>query len=350
MTNSAFFSSGAVHHEQPPRRALPANVTYVDLIRSNKRKSAWLMIGMGMMSVVLGTALGGFIGVFGGIESLPELWWSIGLGALAAAIVTAIASAFSYFGGAEAILSAADAHELQREQDIQLFNVVEELSIAAGIPMPKIFLMDDPALNAFATGRNPEHGIVAITTGLRQHLTRDELAGVMAHELSHVRNYDIRFAMLMATLFGLIVFACDAFWRNLRYMRWRGGGRGSSRDRGGGGAEGIVMLVVVVVAILLAIIAPLVAMLIRFAVSREREYLADAGAVELTRYPQGLISALEKLGASPHPVRAVNRATAHLYIVNPFRAAVHTHHEFSTAFHTHPPLNKRIERLRALIE
>jgi heat shock protein HtpX len=349
MTDSASFPSPSVEDEQRARRSLPYNVTYTNLIRSNKRKSAWLMIGMGMVLVVLGSALGGFMGVFGGVESLPELWWSIGLGAIASAVVASIASAFSYFGGADAILSAANAHELQREQDVQLFNVIEELSIAAGIPMPKVYVIDDPALNAFATGRNPEHGVVAITTGLRQHLTRDELAGVMAHELSHVRYYDIRFAMLMATLVGLIVFACDAFWRTLRHVRWQGGG-GGSRGRGGGGAEGIAFLVVMAVTVVLALLAPFVAMLIRFAVSREREYLADAGAIELTRYPQGLISALEKLGSSPLPVRAVNRATAHLYIVNPFRSAVRTHHEFSTAFHTHPPLHKRIERLRALIE
>jgi heat shock protein HtpX len=215
--------------------------------------------------------------------------------------------------------------------------------------MPRVYLIDDPAPNAFATGRDPEHGAVAITTGLRQQLSRDELAGVMAHEISHIRHYDIRFAMLMATMVGLIVFACDAFWRVMWYGRWHG--TGSRSMRGGDKGSGAAIAIVMVVAIVLAIIAPSLAMLIRLAVSRQREYLADAGAVELTRYPQGLIGALEKLGASKQPLKAANRATAHLYIVNPLRnARKGKGHNLSSAFRTHPPLNERIARLRALIE
>ena len=221
--------------------------------------------------------------------------------------------------------------------------------IAAGTPMPKVFLIDDPAPNAFATGRDPEHGAVAITTGLREQLTRDELAGVMAHEISHIRHYDIRFAMLMATMVGLIVFACDAFWRTMWFGRWHGTRSGSAR--GGGKGAGAAVAIILVLAIVLAIIAPTLAMMIRLAVSRQREYLADAGAVELTRYPPGLIGALEKLGASKVPLRAANRATAHLYIVNPLRNALKGKgHELSSAFRTHPPLHDRIDRLRALIE
>jgi len=177
--------------------------------------------------------------------------------------------------------------------------------------------------------------------------TDGEVAGVMAHELSHVGHYDIRFAMLMATMVGLIVFACDAFWRILRYSSFSGGRRSS---RGGGKGGGAVMAVILVIAIILAIIAPTLAMLIRFAVSRQREYLADAGAVELTRYPQGLISALEKLGACREPLEVANRATSHLYIVNPLKNAVRGEgHELNSVFATHPPLNDRIARLRALI-
>jgi heat shock protein HtpX len=261
-----------------------------------------------------------------------------------AAAVAVIAAMWSFYGGSEAILRIAGAKPIEKPRDPQLFNVVEELSIAAGTPMPRVYLIDDPALNAFATGRDPEHGAVAITTGLRNKLSRDELAGVMAHEISHIRNYDIRFAMLMATMVGLIVFACDAFWRIMWFGRWRGS---SSRGKGGGAAVAIIM----VIAVILALIAPLLAMLIRFAVSRQREYLADAGAVELTRYPQGLIGALEKLGASKEPLKGANRATAHLYVASPLRhARTGRGHEASSVFRTHPPLHERIARLRALIE
>ncbi len=171
----------------------------------------------------------------------------------------------------------------------------------------------------------------------------------MAHEISHIRHYDIRFAMLMATMVGLIVFASDAFWRIMWYGSWHGTGRRSAR--GGGKGSGAVVLIIMVIAIVLAIIAPMLAMIIRMAVSRQREYLADAGAVELTRYPQGMIGALEKLGACKEPLKGANRATAHLFIVNPLKNALKGKgHELSSTFRTHPPLHDRIARLRALIQ
>ncbi len=301
------------------------------------------MVGMSVLLVVLGGVLAAFLVAWGGGDA-SAIVPSIVLGAVVAAVVAVVASLWSFYGGADAILRIAGAREISKKHDPQLFNVVEELSIAAGIPMPRVFLINDPAPNAFATGRDPEHGAVAITIGLRQQLNRDELAGVMAHELSHIRHYDIRFAMLMATMVGLIVFACDAFWRVL----WYGGG---SRRGSAGGKGGAAMSVMIAVAVALALIAPMMAMLIRLAVSRQREYLADAGAVELTRYPQGLIGALEKLGASRVPMKGANRATAHMYIVNPLRNALRGKgHEFSSAFRTHPPLHDRIARLRALIQ
>ena len=340
-----------IHREQQLARApLPANVTYRDLIRSNKRKSALLIIGMSMLLVIIGGTFAAAIMAYGGATDFETLIPSIILGALAAAVVAGIASAWSFYGGSNAILKISGAKEIERDADPQLHNVVEELAIAGGVPKPRIFVIPDTALNAFATGRDPQHAAVAITMGLRQQLTRDELAGVMAHELSHVRNYDIRFAMLMATMVGLIVFACDAFWRVLRVSMWSGGGR---RGGGGGKKDGgaaIVMLVILVIAVILASIAPALAMLIRMAVSRQREFLADAGAVELTRYPQGLISALEKLGACREPLEVANRATSHLYIVNPLKSAMKGEgHELNTIFATHPPLHDRIARLRALI-
>ncbi|MCZ6810527.1 MAG: M48 family metallopeptidase [Planctomycetota bacterium] len=338
-----------IHSERERFGALPANITFYDLIRRNKRKSAMLMLGMGLLVVALGAVLSAALAVYSTGGDLPSLWPSVALGAAAAAIVAIIASVWSFYGGSNAILRIAGAKPIEKKDDPQLFNVVEELAIAAGQPMPRVYLIDDPAPNAFATGRDPAHGTVAITTGLREKLSRDELAGVMAHEISHIRHYDIRFAMLMATMVGLIVFASDAFWRVMWYGSWHGTGRRSAR--GGGKGAGAAIIIVLVIAIVLAIIAPALAMLIRMAVSRQREYLADAGAVELTRYPQGMIGALEKLGASKQPLKAANRATAHLYIVNPLRNALKGKgHELSSVLRTHPPLHDRIARLRALIE
>ncbi|MHC4428420.1 MAG: M48 family metallopeptidase [Planctomycetota bacterium] len=340
-------STPVVHAERAQVRAYPRNVTFYDLIRRNKRKSAMLVAGAILLMVALGAAIATAISVYATGGELPSLLPSALLGAAAFAIVAVLASLWSFYGGSDAILKIAGAKPIEKPQDPQLFNVVEELSIAAGTPMPRVYLIDDPAPNAFATGRDPDHGAVAITTGLREKLTRDELAGVMAHEISHIRHYDIRFAMLMATMVGLIVFACDAFWR----IMWHGRFARSGTRRAGGKGGGAVVAIVLVIAVILAILAPTLAMLIRFAVSRQREYLADAGAVELTRYPQGLIGALEKLGASKVPLKAANRATAHLYIVNPLRNATKGKgHEVSSAFRTHPPLHERIGRLKALFE
>lgn len=348
MTGDSPSSSDIIHRDHAPIRAYPANITYADLIRSNKRKSTLLMIGMPMLLVVIGGVFAAALAAYSGADA-RALVPSIILGAVVAGILASIGTVWSFYGGSSAILAISGAKEIPREADPQLHNVIEELAIAAGIPKPRVFLINDTALNAFATGRDPQHAAVAITIGLRQQLSRDELAGVMAHELSHVRHYDIRFAMLMATMVGLIVFACDAFWRMLRVGMWSGGGRRSSgRSDSKGGNP--VMLIILVIAIILAIIAPILASLIRFAVSRQREYLADAGAVELTRYPQGLISALEKLGACKEPLEVANRATAHLYIVNPLKNAMQGEgHELNSVFATHPPLHERIERLQALI-
>ncbi len=338
-----------IHSERERFRALPANVTFYDLIRRNKRKSRMLMLGMGLLLVGLGAVLSPALALYSTGGDPASLWPSVALGAAAAAIVAIIASVWSFYGGSNAILRIAGAKPIEKKDDPQLFNVVEELAIAAGQPMPRVYLIDDPAPNAFATGRDPAHGTVAITTGLREKLSRDELAGVMAHEISHIRHYDIRFAMLMATMVGLIVFASDAFWRVMWYGSWHGTGRRSAR--GGGKGAGAAIIIVLVIAIVLAIVAPMLAMLIRMAVSRQREYLADAGAVELTRYPQGMIGALQKLGASKQPLKAANRATAHLYIVNPLRNALKGKgHQLSSVLRTHPPLHDRIAPLRALIE
>jgi heat shock protein HtpX len=294
-----------------------------------------------------------------GYDAAP--FWGLGpslaLGACVALLVAGVGALWSWFGGASAILAMSGARPITKADDPQLLNVVEELAIAAGIPVPRVFLIDSGALNAFATGRDPSHAAVAITRGLRDRLTRDELAGVMAHELSHVRNYDIRFAMLMATMVGLIVFAADAFRRGMfrsMMVSRRSGSRRESSGRGGAGG-GAIVAIALVIALLLSIIAPILATLIHLAFSRQREYLADAGAVELTRYPEGLASALRKLAESPAPLAQANRATEHLYIVRPLFdrdrdgiADPGSVQNLDSVFSTHPPVEKRIARLMAL--
>ena len=333
-------------------RAYPGSITYLDLIRKNKRDSVLLIVGMLALGLVLGGVIGGAVGGYAGADIMGsaqgrytaiDLLPSIVLGAIVAFLFAAGGAVWSYRAGANAILRMAHAREVTRELDQELFNVVDEMRIAAGIPMPRIYIIGDTALNAFATGRDPEHAVVAITTGLRQKLTRDELQGVIAHEIAHIRHYDIRFSLLMATMVGLIVFACDAFLRATWYgAHFRGRGRRSS----GGGKGQIVLLVL---ALVLAIVAPLIARLIQMAYSRQREYLADAGAVELSRNPEGLASALSRLAMDEEPlVDTANRGTAHMYIVNPLRKMRASHNQLNSRFSSHPPVKQRIARLLAL--
>jgi heat shock protein HtpX len=337
-----------MHADDDLRRrvsAYPGNLTYIDLIRRNRRESAVLMVAMVVLAVALGGVIGSVFAVYAGAAgSFEQLIPSIAAGCLAALFVAVLGASWSWYGGASAILSMSGARPIEKPADPELFNVVEEIALAAGLPVPAIYLIPESALNAFATGRDPRHAAVAITTGLRQRLTRDELQGVMAHEMAHVRHYDIRFAMLMATMVGLIVFACDAMLRMAFHGRHaRLGGR-----RDGKGAAGAAV-VLIVVAIVLAIVAPLFARFIQMAYSRKREYLADAGAVELTRNPLGLASALQKLADDREPlVEAANRGTAHLFIVNPLRRMRESGQALDSVFSSHPPVKERIARLLAL--
>ena len=307
-----------------------AEETFHTLIARNKRNS-WLLI---VLFVLFFVGLGLLIGaVWGGGD-----WTFSILVASAAAVAAFLLTLASYYAGSAAVLGISRARPIQKADDPQLFNVVEELSIAAGIPMPKIYLIEDEAPNAFATGRNPQNAVVAITTGLRQKLNRDELQGVMAHEMSHIRNYDILFAMLMAVMVGVLVMLCDVFLRSL----WFGAGRRRRRSSGGGGSAQLILLLV---ALALAIIAPILARIIQMAMSRQREYLADASAVELTRNPYGLAGALAKISNDPEVLEVANRATAHLYIVHPIKKF---ESRASSVFDTHPPIRDRIERLLSL--
>ncbi len=305
--------------------------TFYDLIAANRRKSAWLVFGFvllfGVTAYVFALYLGGDDPRSGIVPAAIAVLAAVGV------------AAASWYGGSSAILGMSGAREIRKEDDPQLWNVVEELSIAGGLPMPRVYVIDDTALNAFATGRDPHHASVAITRGLREKLTRPELQGVLAHELSHVRNYDTRFAMLLAVMVGFLVLAADLF---RRWMWWGGGRRRSRRDRSGGGGGAAI---IAVAAILLSIVAPILAKLIQLAASRQREYLADASGVELTRYPEGLASALEKLGQDKEVLEVANRATQHLYIVNPFKSF---EKRAQGLLSTHPPLEDRIRRLRAL--
>lgn len=306
--------------------------TFHTLIARNKRNT-WLLLGVFMVFFV---GLGLLIGyVWGGGEAA----FSVSVAAAAGGIAFLLMLS-SYYGGSSILLGLSKAHEIAKADDPQLFNVVEELCLAGGLPMPRLFLIDDTAMNAFAAGRNPQHACLAITTGLRNRLTRDELQGVIGHELSHVRHYDILFATLIAVMVGVLVMLCDIFLRSL----WWGGGRRRSRSRerqGGGGLMAVLMLA----ALVLAIISPILARIIQMAISRQREYLADVGSVELTRNPHGLASALAKLAGDEEVLEVANRATAPLYIVHPIKKF---EARANSIFNTHPPVHDRIARLASL--
>lgn len=253
------------------------------------------------------------------------------LAVVVAAVLAAAGAWGSYYHSDRLILSVSRAREAPREQYPYLYNTIEGLAIAAGIPPPRVYLIDDTAPNAFATGRDPAHAAIAVTTGLVEKLDRLELEGVLAHEMSHIKNYDIRLATLVSILTGVVVLASDIFQRSMLWGRRRG-----HRGRGGGG-------LMVLVGLVLAILAPLFAQLMRLAISRNREYLADASGAMLTRYPEGLASALEKISADPEPLEVASKATAHLYIVNPLRE---WGGRVNALFDTHPPIEERIRRLR----
>jgi len=319
------------------------------LIRQNKRTTVILIVGVSLLLCALAAVIALLIvGIRSGMSETdeagyvvyqpPPLWQTAAVACGIALLVALLMALFSYYSGAATILSISGARPIEKRDDPQLWNVVEEMCIAANMPLPRIYLINDTAMNAFATGRDPEHACVAITTGLRKRLERDELQGVMAHELSHVRNYDIRLAMVAAVMVGLIVLLADMLGH---YLWWGGGGRRRGRD--GGGAQ----VVLIVVALLLAILAPLFARLLQLALSRQREYLADASAAELTRYPEGLARALAKLEADTEVLEVANRATAPLYIVNPFKPH-EKRFQSSSLYRTHPDIKERIRRLMGI--
>lgn len=300
-------------------------------IQANKQRSAALIVLMSVVLILTGYAAGvALAGPDGGV-----------LGIFIALVVFAVMMGVYFLAAESVLLAGAGAREIDREDSPRLFNIVEEMKLAAGLPyMPRIYLVDDPAPNAFALGRNPETSAVAVTTGLMYRLDRDELQGVIAHEIAHLKNKDVQFMTLAAVMLGSIVILSELAQRSM-WLGGRGRRRSDSREGGGGQAQ----LVLLVVALLFAIIGPIMAQLLYFACSRKREFLADASAVQFTRYPEGLASALEKIAGHRTPVSFASKVNAPMFIVNPLYAASG---EPSSLFSTHPPTSERIRVLRAM--
>ena len=255
-----------------------------------------------------------------------------------ALIIAGIMNFFSYYYSDKMIMTISGAKQIPKKDNPTLFRTVENLCIASGLPMPKIYIIDDSAPNAFATGRDPKHAAIAFTTGILDKLSKLELEGVTAHELSHVGNYDTRLMTIVSILVGSVALLTDFFIR----ITWLGGGR---RDRDeNSSASGIIM----VIALVMAILAPIIATLIQLAISRKREFLADASGALLTRNPDGLADALLKISKDKEPLEVANKATAHLYIVNPFKNPHKLVGTFANLFNTHPPIEQRVKALRAM--
>jgi len=290
-------------------------------IAQNKRRT-WILITL-MSSIVIG--LSWFIGAINGLEAGPSI--------IIGTIFASIYSLISYYASSSIALAVSGAKAIQKSQAPELYNIVENLCIANGQPTPTIYIIQDASPNALATGRDPAHASIAFTTGLLNILTHEEIEGVAAHELSHVKNYDIRVMTVVVVLVGLISLIADL----LLYSRFRSG----DRDNGNAG------IALFFIGVILAVLSPLFAQIIQLAISRSREYLADASSALLTRYPEGLAKALEKIGATEQPMQKANHATAHLYISNPFgnKAAQSF---YSKLFSTHPPITDRISRLRSM--
>ncbi len=293
-------------------------------VEANKQKSLLVMVLFTLFVV-------GVVFVFSQAldYGLSMVGWAL--------VFSGLMSLGSFYYSDKIILTLSGAREADREKDFEFYTIAENLSLAARLPKPRLFVIDDSAMNAFATGRDPKHAVVVATTGLLAKLDRTELEGVVAHELSHINNYDIRLMGVVTVLVGLIALLADWFLR----MSYFGGGRRKSDD------NNQLQIIFVVLGLVLALFAPIIANLIKLAISRRREFLADASAAKLTRYPEGLARALEKLAADREPLEAANKATAHLYIVNPLKNHRDAVAWFAGMFSTHPPVEERIKVLRS---
>lgn len=302
-----------------------------ELIQSNKRKSLILFFGMGALLILIGYVFGSFYN--------PESGGAVGI--FFAIILWMILSTVSYFAGSKILLAVSGAKEVTKEVHPQLYNVVEEMKIAAGVPyFPKIYIIDDPSPNAFATGVKPENSAIAVTSGLLSTLNRYELQGVVAHEMSHIVNRDILLMTFAGMMLGAITLMSEVFFRGLYFG---GGSRYRSKSSSKNSGQG--QIIIMILALVLAILGPILAQLFYFAISRKREYLADASAARLTRYPEGLANALEKIANSSYKLRSANKVTAPMYIVNPLKREGMKLADLTS---THPPISERIKILRAL--
>ena len=299
-------------------------MTHYQLVESNKNKS-WLIIGLFVAFVagatyLMGTVLGygvelvGVALIFSGLMSLGSYWWSDKI-----------------------ILTISGARPASREEFFDFYTVAANLAMSQRLPKPKLYVIDDTAMNAFATGRDPQHAVICATTGLLTRLNRSEIEGVVAHEFSHIKNYDIRLMSIVTILVGLVALLADWLLR----MSWYGGRRGN--DREGGQFQAALM----VVGVLLALFSPIIAQLIQLAISRRREFLADATGVSMTKNPSGLARALEKISQDKEPLEAANKATAHLYISDPLKNTHGAVGWFASLFQTHPPVAERIKILQS---
>jgi len=301
-----------------------------ELIRANKRKSVSLFITMGLVLLLLGYVVGSaYYSDGGGV-----------FGVVIALIIWGILSLVSYTSGSKILLAVSGAKEVTKDVHPQLFNIVEEMKIASNFPyMPKVYIINSEAPNAFATGVKPEKTAIAVTAGLLARLNRDELQGVVAHEMSHIVNRDVLFMTIAGMMLGTIVLISQLFLRSF----WIGGGRyGSKSSKSGGGQA---QLIIMIIAIAFAILGPIMAQLLYFAISRKREYLADASAVRYTRYPEGLASALEKISNSTQELKSANKVTAPMYIANPLKKKDRKLSDLSS---THPPISERVKILRGI--
>lgn len=290
--------------------------------RSENIIKTWTLMVSFLVIVI---ALGWFISYY--YQSPAILYFAVGF--------SLVMNVVSYWNSDKIVMKLSGARELSKEEDLELYRIVENLSITSGLPIPKIYLIDDPAPNAFATGRDEKHSAIAVTTGLRKMLNKEELEGVIAHELSHIGNRDTLIATVIVVLVGMVSLLADFFLRSSHF------GFSGGRDRDGGGKSGGIIMIV---GVILVILSPIIATLIQLAISRKREFLADASAVLLTRYPEGLAGALKKISSFDGSMERVHSATAHLFFANPFGSKVSS---FSKLFMTHPPIE---ERIKAIIE
>ena len=303
-------------------------------IASNRRRTAFIIVLFVIFIAALGFAIGTYFDYRYGVSGAYSIILMI-----FALVFAVIVSFASYYYSDKLVLQMTKAYPLTRDQDTRVYYIVEGLSIAAGLPMPKTYVIEESGMNAFTTGRNPSNSVLVLTRGIINNLSGEELKGVVAHELSHVKNYDILLATIIVILVGMVTIISNIMFRSFIFR----GGRRSSSSRNSGG--GILNLIFLAIGLLLIILSPLIATVIRFAISRQREYLADSNGALITRYPAGLASALRKISAYSE-VSTANNATAHMFISNPF--GKNTKVMFSSLFNTHPPIEERVRRLEKM--